>query len=59
MLALGEDRVRDHIKTIGLFRNRAKERHRLSEILVKQHNGVVPRDAASLEALPGVGRKTV
>ncbi|MFO1117392.1 MAG: endonuclease III [Beijerinckiaceae bacterium] len=58
MLALGEDRVRDHIKTIGLFRNKAKNVIALSEILVKQHNGVVPRDAASLEALPGVGRKT-
>lgn len=58
MLALGEERVRDYIKTIGLFRNKAKNVIALSEILVKQHGGEVPRDAAALEALPGVGRKT-
>ena len=58
MLALGEDRVRDHIKTIGLFRAKAKNVIALSQILVEKHGGQVPRDAASLEALPGVGRKT-
>ena len=58
MLALGEDRVRDYIKTIGLFRNKAKNVVALSEKLVREHGGIVPRDAAALEALPGVGRKT-
>ncbi len=58
MLALGEDRVRDHIKTIGLFRAKAKNVVALSQILVDRHGGQVPLDAASLEALPGVGRKT-
>ncbi len=58
MLALGEDTVRDYIKTIGLFRTKAKNVIALSEILVKQHGGAVPRDAVALEALPGVGRKT-
>jgi endonuclease III len=58
MLALGEDRVREHIKTIGLFRNKAKNVIALSQNLVAEHGGQVPRDAASLEALPGVGRKT-
>ena len=58
MLALGEDRVREHIKTIGLFRAKAKNVIALSQILVEKHGGQVPRDAASLEALPGVGRKT-
>ena len=58
MLALGEDAVRDAIKTIGLFRAKAKNVIALSRILVDRHGGQVPRDAASLEALPGVGRKT-
>ena len=58
MLALGEDRVRNHIKTIGLFRAKAKNVIALSQILVDKHGGQVPHDAASLEALPGVGRKT-
>lgn len=58
MLTLGEDRVRDHIKTIGLFRAKAKNVIALSQILVEKHGGKVPLDAASLEALPGVGRKT-
>ncbi|MEI2735830.1 MAG: endonuclease III [Rhodoblastus sp.] len=58
MLALGEDKVRDHIKTIGLFRAKAKNVVALSRILVDRHGGKVPLDAASLEALPGVGRKT-
>ncbi len=58
MLALGEEKVRDHIKTIGLFRAKAKNVIALSQILVDKHGGQVPHDAASLEALPGVGRKT-
>ena len=58
MLALGEDRVRDYIKTIGLFRTKAKNVIALSEQLVRDHDGAVPREAAALEALPGVGRKT-
>jgi endonuclease-3 len=58
MLALGEDRVREAIKTIGLYRTKAKNVIRLSEMLVAQHGGTVPRQRAALEALPGVGRKT-
>ena len=58
MVALGLDGVTDHIKTIGLFRNKAKNVIALSEILLIQHGGQVPTDRASLEALPGVGRKT-
>lgn len=58
MVALGEDAVREHIKTIGLFRNKAKNVIALSEALVAQHGGEVPQDRAALEALPGVGRKT-
>ncbi|HYD99241.1 MAG TPA: endonuclease III [Alphaproteobacteria bacterium] len=58
MVALGEDGVREHIKTIGLFRNKAKNVVALSEILLRDHGGAVPRDRAALEALPGVGRKT-
>ncbi len=58
MLALGEDRLIELIRTIGLFRTKAKNIIALSRILVEQHNGQVPRDRAALEALPGVGRKT-
>ena len=58
MLALGEDAVREKIKTIGLFRNKAKNVIALSQALVEQHGGEVPRDRDALEALPGVGRKT-
>jgi endonuclease-3 len=58
MLALGEDAVREHIKTIGLYRNKAKNVIALSRALVEEHGGAVPRDRAALEALPGVGRKT-
>ncbi len=58
MLKLGEDKVRDLIKTIGLFRTKAKNVVALSRILVEQHGGQVPRDREALEALPGVGRKT-
>jgi endonuclease-3 len=58
MAALGEERVRELIKTIGLFRTKAKNVVALSEILVAQHGGVVPPSREALEALPGVGRKT-
>ena len=58
MVALGEDKVRDFIKTIGLFRGKAKNVIALSEILIAKHQGEVPDDREALEALPGVGRKT-
>ena len=58
MVTLGEDRVKEHIKTIGLFNNKARNVIALSEILIRDHGGEVPRDRAALEGLPGVGRKT-
>jgi endonuclease-3 len=58
MLALGEDRLRELIKTIGLYRAKAKNVIALSRALVELHHGEVPRDRAALESLPGVGRKT-
>ena len=58
MVKLGEAKIRDHIKTIGLFNTKAKNVYALSKILVAQHGGVVPRDREALELLPGVGRKT-
>jgi endonuclease III len=58
MVKLGEDRVRDLIKTIGLFRTKAKNVVALSHQLIEQHGGEVPRSREALEALPGVGRKT-
>ena len=58
MLALGEERLTELIRTIGLFRTKAKNLMALSRLLVEQHSGEVPRDRAALEALPGVGRKT-
>ncbi len=58
MLALGEDRLRDYIKTIGLFRTKAKNVIGLSKALVERHGGQVPSERSALEALPGVGRKT-
>jgi len=58
MLALGEDRVRDCIKTIGLFRNKAKNVILLSKALIEKHGSQVPSTREELEALPGVGRKT-
>ncbi|WP_020180537.1 endonuclease III [Methylopila sp. M107] len=58
MVALGEDRVRELIRTIGLFRNKAKNVIALSEKLIFEHGGVVPPSRAALELLPGVGRKT-
>ncbi|MEP2283507.1 MAG: endonuclease III [Nitratireductor sp.] len=58
MLKLGLGKVTDHIKTIGLYRNKAKNVIALSEQLIAQHGGEVPRSREALEALPGVGRKT-
>jgi endonuclease-3 len=58
MLALGEKKLIDHIKTIGLFRTKAKNVIALSRALIDKHGGEVPADRAALEALPGVGRKT-
>ncbi len=58
MLALGEDGVATHIRTIGLWRNKAKNVIALSRALIDQHGGETPRDREALQALPGVGRKT-
>lgn len=58
MLALGEAGLKQHIKTIGLFNGKAKNVIALSEILVRDFGGQVPRDRETLETLPGVGRKT-
>jgi endonuclease-3 len=58
MLALGEAGVANHIKTIGLFRTKAKNVIALSQILLRQYGGEVPTERNALEALPGVGRKT-
>jgi len=58
MLALGEDRVRDYITTIGLFRNKAKNVITLCEQLIRDFGGEVPRTREALETLAGVGRKT-
>jgi len=58
MLALGEEGVIEHIRTIGLFRNKAKNVIRLSRILVEEYGGEVPSSRAALQSLPGVGRKT-
>jgi endonuclease-3 len=58
MVALGEERLRDYIKTIGLYRGKAKNVIALSERLIGEYGGQVPRDRDALETLPGVGRKT-
>jgi endonuclease-3 len=58
MLKLGEAGLVEHIRTIGLFRNKAKNVIALSAALIADHAGEVPRDRDALEALPGVGRKT-
>ncbi|MBU3076751.1 endonuclease III [Sphingomonas quercus] len=58
MVALGEDGLKAHIKTIGLFNMKAKNVIALSEALIADHGGEVPADRAALERLPGVGRKT-
>lgn len=57
-VALGEERLRELIKTIGLYPTKAKNVIALSKLLIERHGGVVPQDRAALEALPGVGRKT-
>ena len=58
MVALGEERVRDLVKTIGLYRTKARNVVELSRRLIAEHGGQVPRSREELEALPGVGRKT-
>jgi endonuclease-3 len=58
MIALGEPRLRDYIKTIGLFNTKAKNVIALSRILLDRFDGAVPREREALETLPGVGRKT-
>jgi len=58
MLALGEKGLTEYIKTIGLYRGKAKNAIAAAKILVEKHGGQVPRDRAALEELPGVGRKT-
>lgn len=58
MLDLGEEGVRAHIKTIGLFNTKARNVIALCQMLIEQHQGKVPRSREALEALPGVGRKT-
>ncbi|NMF98575.1 endonuclease III [Aromatoleum toluolicum] len=58
IITLGEEGVAAHIRTIGLYRNKARNVVALSHLLLERHGGEVPRDRAALEALPGVGRKT-
>ena len=58
MVALGEDELREAIKTIGLYRNKAKNVIALSQALIANHESRVPEEREALEALPGVGRKT-
>ena len=58
MVALGEKKLIDHIKTIGLFRTKGKNVIALSHLLIERHGGEVPRTHEELQALPGVGRKT-
>ena len=58
MAALGEEKVAEYIRTIGLYRGKAKNIVALSKKLIAEHGGEVPRSREALEALPGVGRKT-
>lgn len=58
MLSLGLEAIMDHIKTVGLYRNKAKNVMKMSQILVDEYDGIVPSSRAALESLPGVGRKT-
>jgi len=58
LVALGETQLMEHIRTIGLFRNKAKNAIATAQQLIELHNGEVPHHRAALEALPGVGRKT-
>jgi endonuclease III len=58
MLKLGEARLKEYVRTIGLFNTKAKNIIRLSQMLIDEHGGDVPEDREKLQALPGVGRKT-
>ncbi|MEM5534732.1 endonuclease III [Pseudoalteromonas arctica] len=58
ILDLGHDILRDYIKTIGLFNSKAANVYKMCQILVDEHNSIVPENREALEALPGVGRKT-
>ncbi len=58
LLALGEEGLSDYIKTIGLYRTKAKNAIATCRLLIEQHGGEVPQTREALEALPGVGRKT-
>ena len=58
MLALGVEGIEGHIRTIGLFRTKARNLHQTCRLLRERHGGQVPRDREALQALPGVGRKT-
>ncbi|MCW5682507.1 MAG: endonuclease III [Xanthobacteraceae bacterium] len=58
MAALGEEKLRDYIKTIGLYKGKAKNVIALSRMLIERHNGEVPKTREELQALPGAGRKT-
>jgi endonuclease-3 len=58
MAALGEAKIRDYVKTIGLYRTKAANVFKLCNLLIERHGSVVPNDQEALEALPGVGRKT-
>jgi endonuclease-3 len=58
MVALGVEGIEERIKTIGLFRGKAKNTHALSKMLIEKYNSEVPADREALESLPGVGRKT-
>ncbi|MEW5864325.1 MAG: endonuclease III [Pseudomonadota bacterium] len=58
MVALGEEKLAEYIRTIGLYRTKAKNIVALSRLLIERHGGQVPRSREALEALPGVGRKT-
>jgi endonuclease-3 len=58
MVALGVEGIESHIRTIGLYRSKARHLHEACRLLVERHDGAVPRTREALEALPGVGRKT-
>ena len=58
LLDLGSEALCEHLRTIGLFRNKAKHLLQTCRLLIEQHGGEVPRERSALEALPGVGRKT-
>ena len=58
MVALGLDRLKEHVRTIGLYNTKAANIIKLSELLIAEHGGQVPRSREALETLPGVGRKT-